>query len=86
MIKKNIWSQEQVDALNKMQQSRVTHPYTCPNRVSPEHKPGRRDLGLLVATTEGWVCPECGYRQEWAHNSSLTLAMQMQEEGNPFGS
>lgn len=56
------------------------HPFTCVNRsegISYSH--GRRDeciathgteggdLGLLVATTDGWVCPSCGHTQNWAY-------------------
>jgi len=25
------------------------------------------DIGVLIATVEGWVCPHCDYRQDWAH-------------------
>ncbi len=49
------------------------HPFTCGGDRSDEvhvdvaNKRGDRDFGLLIATTEGWVCPACSYRQAWAH-------------------
>jgi len=72
----DIWTQEQVDALNRLQQIKMYHPYTCPNRGDGKHEEGKRDLGLLVATTKGWLCPDCGYRQNLVHDSTLALAMQ----------
>jgi hypothetical protein len=67
------WSQEQIDALNRYQREGNFHPFTCGgNRSDAAHKRyaeehGDRDWGLLVATPEGWVCPVCGYKQNWAH-------------------
>lgn len=43
------------------------HPYTCPNRNDGRHLDNGVDLGCLVATENGWVCPHCDYRQDWAH-------------------
>ena len=67
---KTPWSQEIVDGLNKHQQSGAIHPYTC-GRNHPEcevvnRKDGEWEKdGVLIATTEGWVCP-CGkYKQDW---------------------
>lgn len=49
---------EQVERLNKWQQCGVVHPFTCGN---PDC---RSDL---VATPDGWKCPNCNYIQDWAH-------------------
>lgn len=58
------------------------HPFTCPNRdvgvtyPPPGYRPDLRkathgreggDLGILIATEAGWVCPHCSYTQDWAH-------------------
>ncbi len=48
---------EQIEKLNLHQQSGEFHPYTCGN--NSEH--------ILVATENGWICPECDYTQDWAH-------------------
>jgi len=61
------WTAEQVSALNEYQQSGWMHPYTCGNRDVVNHlMRGERDLGILIATTEGWVCRDCYYTQNWA--------------------
>ena len=59
------FTQEQVEALNRFQQSGHVHPYTCGSgrRTDADHLDGE---GVLVATTEGWKCPYCDYRQDWA--------------------
>lgn len=49
----------QVDALNRFQRAGHVHPFTCGNDHS-----GDKDL---VATKDGWICPNCDYRQDWAH-------------------
>lgn len=59
------WTPEEVVALNRWQ-SGPFHPFTCPHR-----RDGHRtttDIGVLVATERGWVCPDCGYTQDWAHD------------------
>jgi hypothetical protein len=67
------WTDEQVVALNAFQTAGRFHPFTCGNdRGDENHRKvakerGDRDFGLLVATKEGWVCPACDYRQNWAH-------------------
>lgn len=57
------------------------HPFTCPNRgegitydaagtaddSGATHGAEGGDRGILIATEAGWVCPHCGYRQDWAH-------------------
>lgn len=54
------WTDEQVHNLNDHQQSGFYHPFTC-------NCPNGRNV--LVATTDGWVCPnsKCGWEQTWAH-------------------
>jgi hypothetical protein len=66
------WTPEQVDALNAWQRGPV-HSFTCGRRSEPGHvqRPDA-DLGQLVATADGWVCPDgCGYTQQWAWQSML---------------
>ena len=64
------WTQEQVAALNRYQQGRWMHPFTCGsgNRTDAAHLDGE---GILVATLDGWICPYCDYRQDWAHEFML---------------
>lgn len=70
------WTQEQVDALNSFQSSGKWHPFTCDggaggDRCDAAHKAYQAehggDFGQLAATTDGWICPVCGYKQDWAH-------------------
>ncbi len=67
------WDQATVDALNRYQRAGNFHPFTCGNERSDERHHvyartnGDPDLGLLVATPEGWICPACDYTQKWAH-------------------
>lgn len=63
---------EQVKQLNEYQKDDRFHPYTCGgNRGDQAHKvyaeKRGEDLGQLVATEEGWICPVCDYKQDWAH-------------------
>ena len=53
------WTMAQVVSLNRFQHFGYMHPFTC----------GQEECrALLVATTEGWLCPviACGYKQNWA--------------------
>jgi len=50
------WSDEQVYALNRWQGCDWVHEFTCP----AGH--------MLAALHSGWVCPDCNYRQTWAHD------------------
>ena len=70
------WTDEQVAALNAFQADRRVHPFTCPERGDDAHHrisvlAAKRDVGMLVATRDGWVCPVCGYTQDWAHDGML---------------
>lgn len=50
---------DQVASLNAYQDAEVMHPFTCG---------GDHGSTKLVATPEGWICPECPYKQNWAHD------------------
>lgn len=53
------WTADQVSSLNAFQESGIMHPFTCG---------GDPCRGVLVATPDGWTCPECRvYTQNWAH-------------------
>ena len=56
-----LWTDDQVESLNEYQASGVMHPFTC-----------ERKSHDLVATNDGWYCPECekegfSYTQNWCH-------------------
>jgi hypothetical protein len=55
------WSVEQVVALNQWQERGDVHPFTCGAGDSGTHP-------VLVAHHDGWHCPACIYRQNWAHD------------------
>ena len=73
----------QVDNLNQSQVSLTSfNPFTCPNRSegvvysewstdysAATHSKEGGYRGLLIATDSGWVCPHCGYTQDWAPTS-----------------
>lgn len=63
------WTTEQVAALNRWQAGPM-HPFTCFNWGDGSHR-WATDLGVLVATEQGWVCPDCNYTQDWAHEFML---------------
>jgi rubrerythrin len=78
---------EQVEALNAFQNSGQFHPFTCGgNRTDEAHTKYQKehggDFGQLVATEEGWVCPVCGYTQNWAHSSMVELGQKQLEQPN----
>lgn len=54
------WTDEQVAALNRYQSADTMPPFTCGN----DHTGDRE----LIATRDGWWCPSCEYRQDWAHD------------------
>lgn len=81
------WSRETVTALNELQTgARFGHPYTCPNRGDGKHHHNGNDLGCLVATEHGWICPDCDYTQGWAHAGSLDMAGVGERLGRLVGS
>jgi hypothetical protein len=64
------WTDEQVAALNKWQQRDDFHPFTCPDRY-----PNGTHV-VLVAYPDGWHCPACDYRQDWAHDFMAAPAQE----------
>lgn len=64
----NGFSADQVGNLAFNQTQGPIHPFTCPNRGDGSHRKAYGDLGALVATTRGWICPFCDYTQDWAHD------------------
>lgn len=43
------------------------HPFTCCSHNGCER--GKRpDEGILIPTTEGWVCPCGAWKQDWCHD------------------
>lgn len=68
---------EQVEQLNQYQKNGKFHPFTCCspedipecNRANKSGQTFEEQQGILIATTNGWICP-CGkYTQDWAHKS-----------------
>ena len=60
-----VFSPDEVRSLNECQHAGVMHPFTCGgNRTDEKHLDGE---GVLVATEDGWICPFCDYKQDWAH-------------------
>jgi hypothetical protein len=53
------------------------------NRSDGKHGEEGGDLGVLIATTQGWVCPHCAYRQDWAH-SAMVIAPRPAESAGPL--
>lgn len=75
-----IWTDEQVAALNAYQDRGDVHPFTCGgDRFDEAHKAAQEehggDFGQLVATRQGWVCNACDYRQFWAHDFMFDQAL-----------
>lgn len=64
------WNDSQITALNLYQAAGFMHPYTCGTKE--KHAAGAGEN--LLATPSGWVCPNCDYRQYWAHAFSADLA------------
>lgn len=69
------WTTEQVDALNRFQRSGMFHPFTC--------GAGHGGHVELFATVDGWVCPHCAYRQDWAHAFMAEEPQRMLGLGTP---
>lgn len=58
---------EQVKKLQQWQNTLSFHPFTCCSHEGCERGEDK-DGGVLVPSTEGWICP-CGkYTQDWAHD------------------
>ena len=61
------FSADEVVNLATHQSSSDFHSFTCPNRGDGNHRDVFGDLGALVPTVRGWICPFCAYTQDWAH-------------------
>lgn len=62
-----VFTPDEVENLAHNQTSRMVHPFTCANRGDGNHRNAYGDLGALIPTTRGWICPFCDYTQDWAH-------------------
>lgn len=59
---------DQILNMNKYQIAGNFHPFKCPNRGDGNHRQFNGDLGALVATRKGWICPWCDYTQDSGYN------------------
>ena len=65
------WTPEQAANLNGYQFSGAGHPFTCgvdtclagDSAVGGRSRSGRT---VMLAAADGWECPACGWRQNWA--------------------
>lgn len=69
------WTEQQVKNLNDYQRDGLMHDFTCGND-SRHHS--------LVATVNGWVCKDCSYTQDWAHQFMCDWDSEKQIEKHPF--
>ena len=75
MIVRTPWPRELVDRLNEYQKNGRFHPYTCGgDRTNAAHLDGE---GVLVATVDGWICPYCTYKQDWAHDFTAGAILEI---------
>lgn len=65
------FTDEQVKGLNEYQHSGAFHEFNCGN----ENHPKGEDK-ILIATNEGWICPNCGYKQKWAWEAMANGGMK----------
>lgn len=56
------------------------HPFTCPDRSNPGHGDEAGDRGVLIATESGWICPYCGYTQDYAYTAMVTPSTPLPPE------
>lgn len=57
------FTDKQVAGLNYYQKSGGFHEFTCGGKNHPSETDN-----TLIATNEGWICPNCDYKQNWAHS------------------
>ena len=76
-------SADEIERLNHWQNAGQFHPFTCPNRGDGEHRQFNGDLGALVATRRGWICPWCDYTQDWAHDFMADHRPKPHQAGPP---
>lgn len=60
------WTDKQVENLKKWQECGHVHPFTCGGKTN-----GQDCICDLVPTKDGWICPICPYKQNWAHEMML---------------
>jgi hypothetical protein len=53
------FTNQQVELLNQFQGSGKFHSFTCGSDNC---------RSILIATTNGWICPNCDYKQNWCHS------------------
>lgn len=84
------FTDEQVEKLNKFQTNRVGHPFTCGVCRDADVEKIINTLDedeifeaiissserKLVATNDGWICPNCDYTQDWAWAIMVSMADQ----------
>lgn len=81
----NVFTADEVANLGKHQTGGQFHPFTCANRGDGNHRAAYGDLGALIPTVRGWICPFCDYTQDWAHGfmkaepAPLTLAQSLED-------
>lgn len=66
------FSPAQVYLLNEYQNSGRLHPLTCDGDGRTDRAIHADGEGRLVATTRGWICPYCSYKQGWAPAFMIT--------------
>lgn len=67
------WTHAQVECLKARQGHPMYHPYTCGN--DSNHK-------VLVPTTNGWVCEDCDYTQNWFLITELGFFANKREDAH----
>lgn len=60
---KSPWTEEQVILLNRFQNTANVHPFTC--LICHDTN--------LFARTDGWICPNCDYTQNWAMSLMMDI-------------
>ena len=69
------FTEAQVARLNEYQKNGMFHPFTCGNHDCRAKHPE----SVLVAKPDGWHCPHCDYRQNWAHGFMTEKQMTPEE-------
>ena len=73
------WNWKQVDALNAFQSMSGQHQFTCGAEVYCG-KNWPEPCATLIATPDGWRCPNCVYTQDWAWDWMFDLGRRIMEE------
>lgn len=80
------WSDRTVAALNAFQLRGGFHPYTCREDRHSIGGDGRQPRPLLIATPDGWSCPDpgCDQAQRWAWTSTIEHGARRLNGGRPL--